>query len=133
MSLASHGTGQPLVALGHVGAQRILALMGELEKCAAAVVGMLATGDQSALLQARQRPGQSLRLHALGVRELAGGERTATVQVAEHAELQRRQAARLPLGLEPPAEAHDAAAHGYRGRQRVARSCHRYNDSTYNN
>jgi hypothetical protein len=52
--------------------------------------------------------------------------------VAEHAELQGRQAARLPLGLEPPAEAHDAPAHGYRGRQRVVRSCHRYNDSTYN-
>ena len=126
-----HRARQPRVARGHVQAQRGESRLGQGEQDPAAIARMDSPGDEPGGLQARQRPRERLRLHPLGGSQIARRQLAAAVQVAQHAQFERRAAVGRTLQLEPAPEAHDAAADGARDRRKLLVVTHEYKASTY--
>jgi len=105
-------SGQPDVALMHVGVQYADSGGGELEPGAAVILGVGGAPDQSVVFEAGQGPAERLGLDAVGCRDFPRAQRPAAVEMGEDAELLYRNTGAGPLSAETASESHRGTTHG---------------------
>jgi methyltransferase (TIGR00027 family) len=109
--LRGHGGGEPAIPLAHLGAQCGGPGLGDDQQGTPAIGRIGLAQHEAVRLEARQRPRQRLRLYALDRRKVAGGQRAATVQMAEAVALTRARLER-PHSPEGDPHAQDALCAG---------------------